>query len=324
MPLMWMIILGFTFSEPKRESYSIGIIQTEKVTPFATEIRNILIDRSWLKISIGSKEELTSKLKKEEISLMLSADLNDRGEGNILYMFNSTHPDGAKTRRFVNDLIQSSFGRKDTISAQDIPVKAEGSRYVDFLIPGLLALSLFTTSLFGTGMTLVASRRENLFKRYMTTPMNTFEYILSHIVGRCVIFLMEFSLVFIAGFTLVMLSVAGNFISYLLFALLGTLTFTSLSILCGSRAKNAGLYNGLVNLVTLPMMLLSGVWFPRTYFPDWLSRCSEFLPLTALVDGLRHIALEGGGLASLPMQTSVLIAYLLLGTLGSKLVFKWY
>jgi len=323
MPLMWMIILGYSFSEPKKETFSIGIIQPEKVTAFHTQLRNILVDRHWLKIASGSENELIQKLKKEEISLIVSTQ-ESQGKEEVLYQFNPTHPEGIRTRRFVNDLVQSSFGRKEFLSTQDIAIRVEGSRYVDFLIPGLLALSLFTTSLFGTGMTLVASRRENLFKRYMTTPMNTFSYLLSHIVGRCIIFAIEFLVILIAGAAIFKFSVAGNLLSYLLFALLGTFTFTSISILCGSRARNAGLYNGMVNLVTLPMMLLSGVWFPRSYFPDWVSRLSEFLPLTALVDGLRHIALEGGSISSLSMQISVLLSYLVVATLGAKLLFKWY
>lgn len=321
MPVMWMIILGFAFSGTKPEKYSVGLVKQAQVSEFDSELRAILAERHWLKVQVGAYEDLEKKLKREEISLIISSQ---SAEKKLNYIFDPSHPEATKTRRFVNDLIQSSMGRRDILSTSDQALEVRGSRYIDFLIPGLLALSLFTTSLFGTGMTIVAARRENLLKRYVATPMSTYEYIVSHIAGRVMIFALEFTVIFIAGLALFRFEIAGGLLSYFCFALLGTLAFTALAILCGSRTKNSSLYNGLVNLVTLPMMMLSGVWFSKQNFPDWLIAIADILPLTALVDGLRQIALDGQDFAGLSWQIAVLMIYLLVATVASKVIFKWF
>lgn len=215
-----------------------------------------------------------------------------------------------------------AFSSKDT----HLGFKQEGAtfRYVDFLIPGLLALSLLTTSLYGTGMTLVANRRENLLKRYRITPMSVYEFFASHFIGRTVVFSVEFLSVTLCGILLFKFRIVGAWIDYLVFALLGTMSFTALAILLGSRLRNASTYNGITNLVVLPMMLLSGIWFPRYFFPEWVNHVATFLPLTALVDGMRRIALEGATLQTLHKEVLVLIGVFAVSTLLARKAFRWY
>ncbi len=324
MPVLWMLLLGYAFSGAKIQKHSIGLIKPHgETSELGKELDIILQDREWLKVYRGSEQELLAQMKKGEPILLISSEGSD--PKLLTYKFDSSHPQALDTRRFVNDLIQSSLGRKDVLTTSDAPFLVQGSpRYIDFLIPGLLALSLFTTSLFGTGMVLVVSRRENLLKRYKTTPMRTLDYILSHIIGRFLIFIVEFCVICLAGSLLFNFKIEGAFFSYFGLALLGTATFTSLGLFLASRTANASLYSGLVNLLTLPMMLLSGVWFSRANFPSFLSHLADYLPLTALVEGLRRIALEGADLSSLGWEVSVLSVYFLVSTISTRLLFKWY
>lgn len=215
-----------------------------------------------------------------------------------------------------------AFNNPDVAPLRD-GVKA-GTRYQDFLIPGLLAVSIFSTSLFGVGMTIVAHRREGLLKRYLATPMPSYDYILSHIIARIVILGIEVGTQLLAAFLLFRFRLAGSFWDYALFSLLGAAALTAMGILLASRLSNTGAMNGLANLLGLPMMVLSGAWFSRTRLPTWLSGTVDYWPLTPLVDGLRAIALDGAKLTDLTAQMGILGAYFVLFSLLAARFFKWF
>ncbi len=308
-----MLILGHTFQASTETVYKVGLLE-HGGDPVETELKKILSTNSHIQLFSS-----TSAVKKRDVPVSL-----ELAQGVLLYHLNTSHRDADQTRRWLNDLIQTQFGRKDPMPVKIMSSHLGEERYVDFLIPGLLALSIFTSSLFGTGMTIVANRRESLLKRYAATPMNTFEYIISHIFGRFFIFAVEFASIAIGGFLFFRFQVVGSWVDYLLVGILGVATFTALSTLFSSRTKNTALYNGLVNFVTLTMMFPAGVWFQRNNLPEWLQKVSEFLPLTALVEALRAVALDGDKLSHLTGPISVLLAYLAICAFGARKLFRWY
>jgi ABC transporter DrrB family efflux protein len=224
----------------------------------------------------------------------------------------------------VNDIIQEHFGRTDPVATIDDNKTADGFRYVDFLVPGLLALSILTTSLFGTGMTIVSNRRENLLKLYMTTPMKPFEYILSHIAGRFIIFAFEIASLMLAAYIFFNFRMEGPWLSFLGFAAVGTAMFTAMGILIGSRTRHTIVFSSMVNLTTIALMILGGVWFSRESFPQWLFTLSSYLPLTPLVEGLRAIAIEGADISQTIPQLVLMIVYGLVCAFLAKVSFKWF
>lgn len=313
MPLIWMLILGHAFNPSIQEHYRVGFLEHGG---------NELEDRLKTLLAKNPKIEVLSKpeeLKKGNIPLFVEVQ-----NGALLYHLNVNHRDGESTRRWLNDLIQTEMGRKDPIPNEILKANVGEERYVDFLIPGLLALSIFTTSLFGTGMTIVANRRENLLKRYAATPMSTMGFIVSHIFGRFFIFAIEFCTIALGAYVFFKFNVEGSWLDYLLVGILGVASFTALSTLFSSRTKNTALYNGMVNLVTLSMMFPAGIWFPRTYLPEWMFKLSEYLPLTALVEALRAVALDGQKLTNLGFYVSILLAYTAASALLARKLFRWY
>lgn len=197
-----------------------------------------------------------------------------------------------------------------------------GERYIDFLIPGLAALSLFTTSIFGTGMTIVVNRRENLLKRYLATPMKTREYLLSHILGRFFIMHLELLSIFSAGYLFFSFKVEHPFALWVI-ASLSSFCFAALGILCGARYSNASTYSGLANIVVLLMMLLSGIFFSKERFPALLQRFSDFLPLSASVDAFRYLCQEGASFAFLWPQVLVLGFFAAVFLILAERTFVW-
>ncbi len=320
MPILWMLALGFAFSKPRPESYGIGWVTAPSAGEFSARVEEKLGTDPQIKLRRGSAEDLGVKMKRGEISLIVRA----QDAGSFVYQLDSSNPEALRARGYVDDIVQAVGGRQDPVRAETEAVLAEGGRYVDFLIPGLLGLSIMSSSLFGVGMTLVSNRKENLLKRYIATPMPTHDFILSHICGRLMILVAEFTAVMAAGFLIFRFQVYGSWLSYGLFAVLGAGAFTGIALLCASRTRSIAMISGLTNLISLPMMMLSGVFFSKNNFPEWLIKVTNFLPLTALNDGLRKIALEGLPLSALGFEAAVLGFYLVVGSLAAQRLFKWY
>ena len=198
-----------------------------------------------------------------------------------------------------------------------------GSRYIDFLIPGLIALSLMSTSLFGTGMVIVVSRREKLLQRLLVTPMSKVDYFLSHILSRFVIVLLEVGVVLTVGYPLFGFVVKGSLLEFLLYSFMGAACFTALAVLCASRGRNSSAYSGLINLLFIFLMFSSGIWFSRSNFPWWLQGVGDYSPLSALVDSLRKLSLEGVGGMHLSFEASILLAYTTAFLILSRRFFSW-
>lgn len=315
MPVLWMVVLGLAFSKEGHEVYSVGVLQNN----MDSQIVEVLQENETIKVTVGDEKVLKPQLTLGKLNIMLGFDQN-----GIQYYLDPANPMAKRAKSIVNDIIQTSKGRTDPVFNSEMKMTSVGNRYIDFLIPGLLALSIMTTSLFGTGMTIVLHRRDNLLKRYLTTPMKAYEYLVSHIIGRYFMLFVEFSVIYVSALLMFGFQIRGSFLAYLVFAILGTTSFAALSVWFGARTNNTAAYNGRVNLLVLPMMMLSGIWFSRSGFPDWLSSIIDYVPLAALVDGLRKIALEGAGLTDVGFQIAVLSGYTLLGIVAAKMRFKWY
>lgn len=321
MPIVFMTILGFSLGGDREEVYGVGWA-TDAPKAEGEDAQHLLKglqhDRS-LKLRIGTTEELMVDMQRGDVVVIVQA----LGKSVQLF-FDPANREARHAQLQVNDTIQRAAGRTDPMLVLSEKTRMPGTRYVDFLVPGLLAMSIMSTSLFGTGMIIVSNRRENLLKRYLATPMRPYEYILSHVIGRGFMLIVEAGALLGAAAVMFRFAVAGRALDFTVLAALGAAAFTALGVLLGSRTANVATMNGMTNLLTLPMLLVSGVWFSRTNFPDWLSEAVRWLPLTALVDGLRRIALEGAGLASLGFELGVLGVFFVVCTAAATALFKWY
>lgn len=149
-------------------------------------------------------------------------------------------------------------------------------------------------------------------------------YILSHVVGRGFILVVEIVTVLLAGWAMYRFTPAGSILDIVVVSVVGAAAFTSIAMLFGARSSNLVFVSGIINLATLPMMMLAGVWFSRSNFPAWIAGPAKFLPLTPLVDGLRRVALEGARLTDISFELTVLAVYALVSAVVAKILFKWY
>jgi ABC-2 type transport system permease protein len=316
-PVVFMIVLGLVFNSDAPKLKLVGI--SSNIAKTSKTFTALKEDKS-IRLSRGDSSNLMTQMIRGKVSLIVSKS----EDGSLSYTYDPNSPDGQLTNLYVDSLIQKSNGQIQSKKTEQKFVETSGSRYVDFLIPGLLAFSIMSTSMFGTGMVLVVNRRENLLKRYLTTPMKPFEYILSHVIGRQMIMFVEFAIIMLSGLIIFGFHIKGNFLAYATIAVLGTFLFTFMAMLIGSKTNNAGAYNGTSNLIMLPMMFLGGVWYSKAHFPDWLQVVANLLPITPLIDGLRAVALEGAGLSDLTFELTLLTVYTVIFALLSKRAFKWY
>ncbi len=242
-------------------------------------------------------------------------------EGHITYEFDPARPESVLSRDEVDHAVQSALGRKDTVVAHYEASSEPGSRYIDFLIPGLLGMNLMNSGMWGIGFALVDMRQRKLLKRFVGTPMRRGDFLLALASSRLILMIIEVGLLLIFGVLFFHMRVLGSVASIALIAALGSLTFGGVGLLTASRAQKIESVSGLINLVMMPMWIFSGVFFSYERFPAIIHPLIKALPLTALNDALRASILEGTPIAH---QWPRLLVMVIWGGVSFVLALKWF
>jgi ABC-type multidrug transport system permease subunit len=243
--------------------------------------------------------------------------------GGVTYRYDDTNPDGRAARLLADAAIQRGAGRMDPVAATDRLMREPGSRYIDFLIPGLLGMNLMGSAIWGMGFAIVDARRKKLMKRLIATPMPRHYYLLSFLLSRLLLLVIEVAVVLGFGVWVFGVPARGSLLDLALLCVLGSMAFSALGLLIASRAQTIEAASGLMNVTMMPMWIVSGVFFSSQRFPDVVQPLIKALPLTAAIDALRMNMLQGGSLAQVAPQMGVLGAWLVLCfTLALKL-FRW-
>ena len=241
----------------------------------------------------------------------------------LVYRYDSTRTESGLARLEVDDVLQRAQGRSDRVAVRDDRVVAPGSRYIDFLIPGLLGMNLLGSGIWGVGFSVVQARQRKLLKRYMATPMRRSHYLLSFILSRLVFLLLEVVALVGFGWLLFGVAVRGSFATLAALTILGAFAFAGLGLLVASRARTIEGVSGLMNLVMLPMWILSGTFFSYSRFPDAMIPFVKALPLTALNDSLRAVMIDGAGLLSLGAPVAIVMAWGAVSFAIALKIFRW-
>jgi ABC-type multidrug transport system permease subunit len=241
----------------------------------------------------------------------------------IVYRYDSTRTESGLARLEVDDVLQRSRGRKDLIEIRDDRATAPGSRYIDFLIPGLLGMNLLGSGIWGVGFSVVQARQKKLLKRYMATPMRRSHYLLSFILSRLVFLILEVVALVGFGWLLFGVAVRGSFLTLAGVTILGAFAFAGLGLLVASRAKTIEGVSGLMNLVMLPMWILSGTFFSYSRFPDAMIPFVKALPLTALNDALRAVMIDGAAVTTLGAPIAIVVAWGAVSFVIALEIFRW-
>ena len=243
---------------------------------------------------------------------------------SVTYVYDPTRNDSRLARRLVDDAVQRAAGRADPLIVSERHLTEPGSRYIDFLIPGLLGLNLMGSGMWGIGFNIVQARRKRLLKRLLATPMRRSHYLLSFILSRFVFMILEVAALVGFGWLVFDVRVYGSIIDLLIVAVVGALAFAGLGLLAASRAQTIEGVSGIMNLVMLPMWIFSGVFFSYANFPDRLQPFIQALPLTPLNDALRTVMIDGAPLTANLTRLAVIAAWGLVSFVTAVRVFRWH
>jgi ABC-2 type transport system permease protein len=249
----------------------------------------------------------------------LAVDANP--DGSYTYYYDPARPESVLARAEVDATMQAAAGRKDALTTSAQSSSEPGSRYIDFLIPGLLGMNLMNSGLWGVGFAVVEYRQRKLLKRFVATPMRHSDFLLALISSRLILMVVEVVLLLGFGVLVFHLRVQGAILSILLIASLGAVTFGGVGLLTACRAQKIESVSGLINVVMMPMWIFCGVFFSYQKFPAIAQPFIKVLPLAALNDALRATIIQG---ASLSSQTARLLVLAVWGGLSFVLALRWF
>jgi ABC-type multidrug transport system permease subunit len=221
----------------------------------------------------------------------------------------------------VDAALQAAAGRNDAFTPARVEVSEPGSRYVDFLVPGLLGMNLMGTGMWGIGFSLVVARNGNLLKRLVAAPARKSHLLGAQLTSRLIFLVPEAGALLLFAVFVLGVPLRGSVMTLVGIAFLGALAFSGLGLLTAARPRTIEGVSGVMNLVMVPMWIFSGIFFSTERFPPAMQPFVQALPLTALNDALRGVMLEGSGFVALLPELALLTVW---GTASFVLALKFF
>ena len=315
-PILLALGLGIAFRNKPADIHRVAIVAGEGAGR-ALDLLRASPQKHAIRTDVLPQPEAFNQFRLGKYDLVV---IPQAGDG-LEYRYDPARPESVLARAMVNDALQAAAGRKDALPTSTKASSEPGARYIDFLIPGLLGMNLMNSGMWGIGFALVEMRQRKLLKRFVATPMRRSDFLLALASSRLTLMLIELGLLLGFGVLAFQMRVMGSWASVILISALGALCFGGLGLLTASRAQKIETVSGLINVVMMPMWLLSGVFFSYERFPAILLPVIKALPLTALNDALRATILEGATFAA---QSTRLLVLLLWGGISYLLALRWF
>lgn len=302
-PLLLVIGFSLIFSGPPKPLVQIGVLGA---LPAAYQPLQRIPLLKLLPYDDEGRGQL--KVRHHQLDLLLAPA---RGR----YWVNPDAPQGAMAEYLLRQAVSVPL-HKETLSGQAI-------RYGDWLLPGVIGMNLMFSGLFGVGFVIVRYRKNGVLKRLRATPLSAAEFLCAQLLSRVLITLVVSLLVFLVAYWLLGVPLLGSGWLLLLIALAGGTAMASLGLLIAARIQNEELASGLLNLISLPMMFLSGVWFSLEGAPPWLQSIGARLPLSQIIEAARAVMLEGAGWQQVAGPLAQVMLFALLCVALGAMLFKW-
>jgi ABC-type multidrug transport system permease subunit len=314
-PLLLSVGLGLAFRNRAPDAPAIGVLDGPGAPATVVALRAAALPAESL-----AEDGARLRLRSGKIALLV---VPPDGAAAIVYRYDPTRPEARVARDAADRALQTAAGRVDARATRDQLVTEPGTRYIDFLIPGLIGMNIMSGSLWGIGWVIVNMRVRKLLKRLMATPMQRRDFLLAQCLARLLSLPLEVGAIVIFARVAFHVSVTGSWLALGLLSLAGALAFSAVAIVIASRAENTQTVNGLMNVVSMPMFVLSGVFFSSAHFPAVMQPLISALPLTALNDGLRAVMIDGGSLATVARPLAILSAWGGAGFAAGLRIFRW-
>ena len=321
----FIVLLGFAYgySGKSEPLLKIGIYPSKAALQKITDkslspLLNDFFSISQIQFVDYEDQDLALKrVERHQLDLFMKAEDGEMGlQSSFLYWVNPQSDKATLAER----LLKTSAPQ---VSFQKQEMQGKKLRYADWLVPGLICMNLMFSCLFGVGYVIVRYRKNGVLKRMRATPLSAFLFLASQVLARMILLLITSSITLWGAVLLIGFPIQGSYLSFLVFIAIGSTALISLGLLVASRISSEELAEGVLNLMTWPMIFLSGVWFSLDGASPWVLRIASFIPLTHIVNGVRAIVIDGESLSHLiPQMVGLGGTAIVLIAIGS-LIFKW-
>jgi ABC-2 type transport system permease protein len=319
-PILLALGLGIAFRNKPADVTSIAIVSG----PGAQETLALIQrspQKSLIHAEVLDQAQALQGFRLGKYDLVVETESQENEKGSIQYRYDPARPESVLSRSEVDAALQSAAGRKDVITTTTVTSSEPGSRYIDFLVPGMLGMNTMNAAMWGIGFALVDMRQRKLLKRFVATPMRRSDFLLALLSSRLILMVVEVGLLLGFGALVFHMRILGSLFSIVTIGAIGAISFGGLGLLTASRAQKIESVSGLMNLVMMPMWIFSGVFFSYQRFPAAVQPFIKLLPLTALNDALRDTILQGASLAS---QSGRILVLLVWGAVCFLLALRWF
>jgi ABC transporter DrrB family efflux protein len=312
-PIIMTCALGIAFSSTAGERFIVGVARADGSEAVLTALQ---LDArfSIVTMPIG---EVDRMIRDGSASVVVIPG------APLVYRYDEARAESQAARLAVDAALQRAAGRVDAFTAEEQPVSAVGSRYIDWVIPGLLGMGIMSTGMWSVAFSIATARSRRLLKRFVATPMIRSYYLASFVLSRFVFLAVE--TIVLLGFAWLAFGVVtqGALATVAFVCVTGALAFGALALFVASRARTIEAVSGLLNFVMLPMWLLSGVFFASSNFPDAVQPFIQVLPLTALIDALRDVINDGESLRAVAPDLGILAVWGTVSFTAAVKLFRW-
>ncbi len=261
-------------------------------------------------VAVGSLDEAMRKVGQHRFDMLI-----DPGE-SPRYWINSSSSKGYLVERVLWGSSPPGHYHKETVEGREI-------RYIDWLIPGLLSMNMTFSAMFGVGFVMVRYRKMGVLRRLKATPLSAFQFLSAQVASRLILIVGATVLVYVGSNLILHFQMVGSYFSLISIFLLGSVCMVSLGLLMAARTASEELAGGILNLVTMPMMFLSGVWFSLDGAPGWVRGIAQALPLTHINDAARAVMTDGASFAAVLPDVAVLAAMTMVFLALGAWTFRW-
>jgi ABC-type multidrug transport system permease subunit len=312
-PILLAAILGLAFRSGPPAEMPIAVVNGPQA---GERVRALAADDGLDPRLLGETEALRALARAQVTLVVMASD-------PPVYRYDPTVPESHAARLAVDAALQRAAGRADAFAAGRVEVTEPGSRYVDFLVPGLLGMNLMGTGMWGIGFSLVLARHGNLLKRFVAAPARRSHLLGAQLLSRLVFLVPEAGALLVVAYYALGVPIRGSILALALVSLLGAFTFSGIGLLTAARPRTIEGVSGVMNFVMVPMWIFSGIFFSTERFPGVMQPFVQALPLTALNDALRGVMLDGSSMAALAPELALLGAWGVV-TFGLALrFFRW-
>ncbi|MEI6172183.1 MAG: ABC transporter permease [Bacteroidota bacterium] len=258
-------------------------------------------------------------LKRGNLNIVL-----DERMGRVQYHFDPMNPDAQLTYLKLSKLLNASGPVVQAANTEINPLTVSGTRYIDFLVPGLIAMGVMMSCMWGVSYAIIERRSKKLLRRMVATPMKRSNFLIALIAVRMLMNFVEAGLLFLFAWLAFNITIQGSVTALLALFIAGNVAFAGIAIFIASHTAKTEIGNGLINALSMPMMVLSGIFFSYHNFPEWSIPVIQKFPLTMMADGMRSAFIEGAGFAELSMPIIVLSAIGIVFFTAGMRIFKWH